>query len=67
MITEENLKDAYEALAELIPQMDYDSVEMIVDNLTKYLLPEEDANKISELNRLLKKFDWEGMEDLILK
>ena len=67
MITEENLKDAYEALAELIPQMDYDSVEMIVNNLTKYLLPEEDANKISELNRLLKKFDWEGMEDLILK
>lgn len=59
------LKGAYEALREIIPQMDYDGVEMVMDQLDAYKLPEEDANKIAEFKKLLKKLDWEGMEALI--
>ncbi|MCR5098937.1 MAG: response regulator [Lachnospiraceae bacterium] len=65
MIPEEELKEAYTALAEVIPQMDYDSVEMILDQLREYAIPEQDDKKIKELNRMLKVFDWDGMEALI--
>ena len=64
-IPEEELNDAYEALREVIPQMDYDSVEMIIQQLEGYRLPEEDETRIKELKALLKTFDWEKMEDLI--
>ena len=64
-IPEDELKDAYAALKEIIPQMDYDSVEMIIDDLKKYKLPEEDKAKIDRLAMLLKTFDWDKMEELI--
>ena len=65
-IPEDELSGAYEALREVIPQMDYDSVEMILEQLKEYRLPKEDAEKIAELEKLLKKFDWDAMEKLIV-
>ena len=65
MIPEDELKDAYDALADLIPQMDYDSVEMIVESISKYSLPDKDAEFFKELGKMLKLFDWDGMEALI--
>ncbi|MCR5238179.1 MAG: response regulator [Lachnospiraceae bacterium] len=65
MIQEEELKEAYTALAEVIPQMDYDAVEMILDQLKGYRLPEEDERKFKEISRLLKVFDWTSMETII--
>ena len=64
-IPEDELMGAYEALKDVVPQMDYDSVEMILDQLSEYKLPEEDAKKVTELKKLLKLFDWDGMEALI--
>ena len=65
MIPEEELKEAYTALSEVIPQMDYDAVEMILDQLKEYRLPEEDERKFKEISRLLKVFDWTSMEKII--
>ena len=45
--------------------MDYDSVEMILDQLKEYRLPKEDGEKMAELGRMLKVLDWDGMEQLI--
>lgn len=64
-ISQEELLDAYGALKDMIPQMDYDAVEMILDQLKEYKLPEEDKKKVAELSKMLKVFDWEGMEALI--
>jgi signal transduction histidine kinase/FixJ family two-component response regulator/HPt (histidine-containing phosphotransfer) domain-containing protein len=64
-IPEDELKDAYGALKDVIPQMDYDAVEMILGQLKKYKLPGDDKIKIAELEKLLKAFDWEAMEALI--
>ena len=64
-VPEAELKDAYGALADLIPQMDYDSVEMILESIMKYSLPDKDAEFFKELSRLFKLFDWDGMEKLI--
>lgn len=64
-ISPEKLEEAYSALREVIPAMDYDSVEMILDELKKYRLSAEDFNKISQLDKLLKNFKWDEMKDII--
>lgn len=64
-ISLEELNDAYSALRDVIPQMDYDAVEMILNQLNEYKLPKDDKEKIAELAKKLKVFDWEGMEALI--
>ncbi|WP_051212925.1 two-component regulator propeller domain-containing protein [Butyrivibrio fibrisolvens] len=64
-ISEEELKDAYEALKDVIPQMDYDSVELILNQLKEYKLPKEDKEKMTQLGKMLKSFDWDAMESLI--
>jgi HPt (histidine-containing phosphotransfer) domain-containing protein len=61
----EELQDAYSALKDVIPQMDYDSVELILNQLKEYKLPCDDKEKISNLEKMLKQFDWDGMETLI--
>lgn len=66
-IPESELEDAYNALKEVIPQMDYDSVEMILDQLGGYRLPDKDREIMSKLSKLLKTFDWDEMEELINK
>ena len=49
MIPEDELLGAYSALRDVIPQMDYDAVEMILEQLHEYALPKEDDIKIKEL------------------
>ncbi|MBR1440537.1 MAG: response regulator [Lachnospiraceae bacterium] len=64
-IPEEELDEAYKTLLEMVPQMDYDAVEMILDQLKEYKLPEADTKIMKELAKLLKTFDWDQMEELI--
>mgnify|MGYP002623574050 CR=1 FL=1 len=64
-IPDEELRGAYEALRETIPRMDYDSVEMIIEQLKGYSLPEKDSEKINKIGKMLKLLDWEGMEKMI--
>ncbi len=66
-IPEDELNGAYEALAELIPQEDYDSVEMILEQLKEYTLPDADLKKVKELEFMLRRFDWDGMKETISK
>ncbi len=64
-LPEADLKDAYNALREVIPQMDYDAAEMILNDLSTHKLPEEDEKRIAELKKKLKELDWDKMEELI--
>ena len=65
MIPKEELDDAYAALKDVVPQMDYDAVEMILDQLSEYELPKEDAELMDKLTKLLKRFDWGAIEELL--
>ncbi len=60
------LFDAYEALKELIPQMEYDGIEMVLNQLRQYRLPKEDEEKISMIEKYLKVYNWEEMENISL-
>ena len=61
-IPADELTEAMGALKEVIPQMDYDAVEMILGDLEAYRLPDAEAARITELKKLLKILDWDGME-----
>ena len=65
MISDEELQGAYEALKDVISQMDYDSVEMIVGELDKYKLPDEDKDRIKRLKKSMKAMDWDTMTAII--
>ena len=65
IISADEIKGAYSALADVIPQMDYDSVEMILEQLKEYALPQKDRKNFKEFEKMLKVFDWDGMEELI--
>ena len=65
VIPDRELKEAYLALSDVIPQMDYDSVEMILESLAEYALPPEDDKKMEKVSKLLKSFDWDGLEAFI--
>ncbi|MCR4604978.1 MAG: response regulator [Eubacterium sp.] len=64
-IPESELKDAYTALKEVVPSADYDAVEMIVEQVGEYRLPEADAKRFAEIGKNLKLFEWETIEKIL--
>ncbi|MBR6158783.1 MAG: response regulator, partial [Lachnospiraceae bacterium] len=64
-IPEKEMENAYKALADVIPQMDYDAVEMILDMVKGYALLPEDDKKIKQITKMLRNFEWEKMEEII--
>ena len=65
IIPEDVLEDAYEALSDVIDQMDLDAVEMIVDDVDEYKLPDEDAKRFNDLKKAMKLIDWDKMNEAI--
>ncbi|WP_026488462.1 Hpt domain-containing protein [Butyrivibrio sp. XBB1001] len=65
LASREIIDDAYRALREVSPMMDYDSVEMIIEGLKKYKLPEDEKERIEKIEYYLKKLDWESVQDLL--
>ena len=67
LITSEELERAFESLREAVSVMDYDEIEMMLEKLKEYRLPDSEQNQIGELEKLLKVFDWDAMEELMEK
>ncbi len=65
LIPREELEDAYAALREFIPGMDYDAVEMVLSQVEEFRLPAEDSIVLEEMKKKLKVLDWDGMEELL--
>jgi HPt (histidine-containing phosphotransfer) domain-containing protein len=64
-ISLEDLAEAYNALKEYIPKMDYDAVEVILDGMKDYKLPPNDYDTVSKLKELLIQMNWETMSEII--
>jgi len=64
-IDPEELASAYEALKELVQQMDFDGAEMVLSEVRQFKLGDVDNKKVSELEKALKRFDWDAMENLL--
>lgn len=64
-ISKAELGHAYDALKEFVPMMDFDAVDMILCELKEYELPPKDQVVFWKLEKMLKDFDWGGMEKII--
>ena len=64
IISEEELKDAYSAIKELAPQMDYDAISMILEDLSEKKLPDKEKTFVSDVEKALRIFDWDKIEEL---
>ena len=64
-ISKEMLSDAYSALREVVPSMDYDAVETIIGGLGEYKLPAADKEKIDKIEGLLEQLKWDEISRII--
>ena len=65
LIPDEELQDALKALAETVPAMDYDAVEMILAEVNKYRLPENARDVFAQIDKHLKNMEWDELSRLI--
>ena len=65
-IDPDQLAEILHALEEFIPQMDYDAIEMALEELEPYTLPEPEASIIQEVRKHLRVFDWDALEKIDL-
>lgn len=65
LLPPEELNEAINAIKELVPQMDYDAIEMIMEQIHEYKLEEKDAKAFADIEKALKTFDWDKMEELL--
>ena len=63
-VSREELQDAYEAIKEMVPQMEFDGIKMVIDELNNSEIPENEKSFVEELEKALKRFDWDRMEEL---
>ena len=45
--------------------MDYDGAEMVINEVMSYKLPDADAAKFKDLQKYLKLFNWDKMEEIL--
>ncbi|MBE5859498.1 MAG: response regulator [Butyrivibrio sp.] len=64
-IPEDELSGAKDAIKEFAQQMDYDAIEMVLDQIKEYKLSGEDAALFTEIAKTLKVLDWEKIENLL--
>ncbi|MBO4456514.1 MAG: EAL domain-containing protein [Butyrivibrio sp.] len=61
-IKADELKDAYGSIVEACKGLNYDMLELILESLKDYKLPDNDKKKVGNIEQLLKKLDWESIE-----
>ena len=66
-ISAEELADAWESLKEVVQSFDYDSLNYILDELSGYELPEQDAETVQSIQVAAINLDWERIHKLLDK
>ncbi|MCR5701666.1 MAG: Hpt domain-containing protein [Lachnospiraceae bacterium] len=59
------LADAYSSMYDFACQEDYDLMEMVLDELKNYVLPEEDDAKVKEISEMFLRWDFEGIKEVL--
>ncbi|WP_197027967.1 Hpt domain-containing protein [Butyrivibrio sp. WCE2006] len=62
---EATIKEAYEALKESAPDMDYDSFEMVLLDIREYDCGEEHNDRFERLYRKMKDLDWDAIVEIL--
>ncbi len=60
-----DLKESYLAIGRFAKEMDYDAVDTLIKKLKEYTMPAEDQKIVSDIEKVLKLFDWKSIEELV--
>ena len=64
-ISDDELEEAFDALKEVVPTLDTDGVEMILEELSLYELPQDKQAIVDKVENMLRQCDWDGLEELL--
>ena len=64
-VGDEEMHQAYLALKEYVPQMDYDTIQVILEQIQTYKLSEKEEKFFKEFDKNLQIFAWDTLEDMI--
>ncbi len=59
------LADAYAGLGEFAHSMDYELAKMVIDSVSEYSLPEEDAERFKRIGNALSQMDWDTIKEIL--
>lgn len=65
-ISEDELSQAFDALREVCPSMDYGAVEMILDELNTYQIPQNHREQINKITTHFHRMEWEEIDKLLM-
>ena len=60
-ISEEMLREAYQTIAEIAGNYDYELMDDILKNLHGYRLPPSDRERLSDIEKMMTELDWDGI------
>ncbi|MCR5324042.1 MAG: response regulator [Lachnospiraceae bacterium] len=60
-ISDDQMREAYQTITEIAGSMDYELMDNILKNLHSYNLPESDAKRVADIEKLLTELDWDGI------
>lgn len=64
-ISDTTLTDAYSAISDFAECYDLESIQMVLDSLKDYHLPDSEYSKIEAIHKALSDSDWEALRSLL--
>ena len=65
LITDYDLKEAFEAIKDATATFDYDTLKFVFDSLDEYRLPDEEAERYELIKKAAADLDWEKINKLL--
>lgn len=65
-ISDDELDQAFDALREVCPSMDYGAVEMILDELNTYQIPKSHKSQIDKITNHFHRLEWDEIDKILM-
>ena len=65
LISDDELREAYDGIRELAVNLDADNAQYVLDYLKGYRIPDAERERVGALRRAIAEFDWERVNELL--
>ena len=65
LISDEELREAYDGIRELAINLDADNAKYVLDYLNGYRIPESERKRVDALRRAIAAFDWDKVNEIL--
>ncbi len=65
LISDDELREAYDSLRELAVNLDSDSAQYVLDCLKGYRIPQGERDRVDALRRAIAEFDWDRVNEIL--